>query len=709
MGAFVVASDIGGTFTDTVTIDESGEVARFKSPSVPGNPAEGVAATLELAAEAHGMDVEEFLGQVSLFAHGTTVATNAMIEGRRAAVGLLQTRGFGDTLSIMRGFKSFGLAEEQIKNFRSLVKQEPVVPKRLIAEVGERVDYLGRIVMPLDEQDARRAIRLLLEQGAAVFAVSLLWSFKNDAHERRLAELIEEEAPGSIVTLSSELLPRLGEYRRSLTTAVNASLRPTIRVAVANLADRMGSIGLRTEPLLMQSNGGLAPVSQIEREAASTVMSGPVGGVIACQFIGLLRGNRNIVTTDMGGTSFDVGLILDGEPRMSNATRIGRDDIALPSVAVHTVGAGSGSIASVSNGLLTVGPESAGAEPGPACYDRGGELPTVADADLVLGYTNPDNFLGGRLRLDVAHARAAIEAHVARPLEMSVEEAAEGIKTIVDARMADLIRQMTIEAGYDPTDFVLFAYGGAGPTHAFSYGDELRISEIVVPHTASVHSAFGVACSDLTAVEEVSHPIQSPPGSVDYSASIRADELNRIFSELTERALARLSRAGVDTSRATATRFIEMRFRFQIHVLTVQVPESSLDNAGVDRVVGRFVDAYEARFGEGSAFEAAGVEMTTFRVVVSAPTVRPELKTVARNGAGPVRPAGERPVFQGGEWLPAAIYSEDAIVPGVTIDGLAVVELEDTTIVVGTDQRAEVDDYGSVVISLPAHGGGQSV
>ena len=706
MCAFVVASDIGGTFTDTVTIDESGDVGRYKSPTVPGSPADGVAATLRLAAEARGLSLEEFLGQVSLFAHGTTVATNAMIEGRRASVGLLQTRGFGDTLAIMRGFKSFGLDEEHIKNFRALVKQEPVVPKRLIAEVSERIDYLGRVVLPLDEDDARRAIRALLEAGAEVFAVSFLWSFKNDEHERRLAEIVEEEAPGSLVTLSSDLLPRLGEYRRTLTTAVNASLRPVVGRAVSSLRTQLSDLGLRTEPLLMQSNGGLAPVSEIEREAASTLMSGPVGGVIACEFVGSLRGNRNIVTTDMGGTSFDVGLILDGHPRMSNATRIGRDDIALPSVAVRTVGAGSGSIATVQNGLLTVGPQSAGAEPGPACYGRGGTRPTVADADLVLGYTNADNFLGGRLRLDRDKARAAIQEHVADPLGMSVEEAAEGIKTIVDARMADLVRQMTIEAGYDPTDFVLFAYGGAGPTHASSYGHELRMSQIVIPHTASVHSAFGVASSDLTAVEEISHPIQTPPGSTDYAGAIPAAELNRIFTELTDRALQRLSRAGVDTSAAVAARFVEMRFRFQIHVLTVQLPPGPLDESGVNATVRRFIEAYEARFGEGSAFEAAGVELTTFRVVLRAPTVRPELKKLATDGGGAMTPAGERQIFRGGAWVPARIYLEEAVVPGAVVEGLAVIELPDTTIVVGPGETARVDEYGSVVIELSSHGGG---
>jgi N-methylhydantoinase A len=695
----VVASDIGGTFTDTVTIDAGGRVGRYKSPTVPADPAAGVLATLELAAQARRTSLEQMLSEIALFAHGTTVATNAMIEGRAAPVGLIQTRGFRDTLSIMRGFKSFGLDEEQIKNFRSLVKQQPVVPKSLIAEISERIDYQGRVVVPLDEADVRAAISHLREQGAEVFAVSLLWSFKNDSHERRVAELIEQEAPGSLVTLSSELLPRLGEYRRTVTTAVNASLRPVLRRAVASLETKLRDGGLRREPFLMQSNGGLAPISEIERQAASTVMSGPVGGVIACDFLGALRGARNVVTTDMGGTSFDVGLIVDGVPLMANVTRIGREDIALPSVAVRTVGAGSGSIAQVRDGYLTVGPESAGADPGPACYGRGGQLPTVADADVVLGYVNPDNFLGGRLKLDAGLARKAIEEHVARPLGLSIEEAAEGIKTIVDERMSDLIRQMTIEQGLDPSDFTLFAYGGAGPTHAFSYGAELGIAEAVVPLTASVHSAFGIGASDLTTVEELSRPMQTPPGSTDYSASLEAEEIAAAFDEITDRACARLEKAGVIRDRISVQRAIEMRFRFQIHVLTVPVPDGPITPGTVDGVVARFIEAYEARFGKGSAFKAAGVELTTFRVVARAGMQRPELRPVSSNGSSAVV-GSTRQVFQRGEWRQARILPGDALAPGLKLEGLAVVELPDTTIVVGDGQRATVDGWGNVVIHL---------
>ncbi|SFJ44374.1 N-methylhydantoinase A [Amycolatopsis sacchari] len=697
MPSYYVASDIGGTFTDTVVIDSDGGVGRYKSSTVPDNPAQGVLDTLELAAGERGVPLERLLADVEVFAHGTTVATNAMLEGRSRKVGLIQTRGFGDTLPIMRGFKATGLEEDEIKRFRTLVKQPAAVPRRLIAEITERVDYAGRVVCPLDEADVRRAVRELKDAGAEVFAVSLLWSFANDVHERRVAEIIEEEVPGASVTLSSEFLPRIGEYERTLTTAVNASLRPVLKTSLDSFENTLAKAGLKTGPLLMQSNGGLATFAEVEKRAAATVMSGPVGGVVASQFAGARNGYRNIVTTDMGGTSFDVGLVLDGRPVMSNTTLIGRDELALPSVAVRAIGAGAGSIASVRNGVLRVGPESAGARPGPACYGRGGTRPTVADADLVLGYLNPDNFLGGRLKLDVDKARAAIEEHVAKPAGLSVEEAAEGIKTIVDARMADLVRQVTVEQGYDPADFAVFAYGGAGPLHAFSYGAELGCPQIVVPLTASVHSAFGIGCSDLTMVEELSKPLQTPPGTTDHASALAPEELNATFDELASRARRDLVAAGAAPETISFAKFVEIRFRAQIHVLTVPVEAERITAADVNAMVEKFVEIYEGRFGKGAAFLEGGLEITTFRVVATSPVPRAEFDAGTLGAVGGAEP-GTRRVFSGGQWRDAAVYRTEHLHDGLRIEGLAIVELRDTTVVIGPGQDAEIDRFGDIVI-----------
>ncbi|MFI0815907.1 hydantoinase/oxoprolinase family protein [Streptomyces sp. NPDC021098] len=699
MPSYYVASDIGGTFTDTVVIDDIGRVGRYKSSTVPDNPAEGVLNTLVDAAEERGVELAELLADVEMFAHGTTIATNAMLEGRTKKVGLIQTRGFGDTLTTMRGFKGTGLEEEEIKRFRTLVKQPPAVPRSRTEEVTERVDYAGRVVCPLDEDDVRRAVARLRDAGAEVFAVSLLWSFANDAHERRVGEIVAEEVPGASVTLSSDFLPRIGEYERTLTTAVNAGLRPLLGASLDSFESTLAAAGLRTGPLLMQSGGGLATFAEAEKRAAAAVMSGPVGGVVASQYLGSRDQHRNIVTTDMGGTSFDVGLVLDERPVMSNTTLIGRDRLALPSVAVRAIGAGAGSLASVRGGVLAVGPESAGAHPGPACYGRGGERPTVADADLVLGYLNPDNFLGGRLTLDVERARAAIEEHIARPTGLTVEQAAEGIKTIVDARMADLVRQVTVEQGYDPADFAVFAYGGAGPLHAFSYGAELGCPRIVVPLTASVHSAFGIGSSDLTMVEELSKPLQAPPGTTDYGAALPPDEIEAAFTALEERAADGLVAAGADRETVTVARSVEIRFRAQIHVLTVGFGEGPVTAEGVNAMVERFIDTYEGRFGKGSAFPEAGVEITTFRVVAASPVPRAELDTGRPSqGAATMAEPGTRRVFSGGEWTDAAVYRGDHLHEGLRIEGLAIVELPDTTVVIGAGQEGVVDRLGGIVI-----------
>ena len=340
----------------------------------------------------------------------------------------------------------------------------------------------------------------------------------------------------------------------------------------------------------------------------------------------------------------------------------------------------------------------AGARPGPACYGRGGTRPTVAYADLVLGYLNQDNFLGGRLGLDVQRARGAIEEHVAGPSGLSVEQAAEGIKTVVDARMADLVRQVTVEQGYDPSDFSVFAYGGAGPLHAFSYGAELGCPQIVVPITASVHSAFGIGCSDLTMVEELSKPMQTPPGSTDHAAALPPAELNAIFDDLASRATADLVAAGAARDSITCARSVEIRFRAQIHVLSVPFEPGEITAAEVDALVRRFVEVYEGRFGKGAAFLEGGVEITTFRVVATSPVPRTEFDT-GRGGAtsGGGEPA-RRPVFSGGDWTDATVYRAEHLHEGRRLEGLAIVELADTTVVVGPGQDAAVDALGNIII-----------
>ena len=472
-----------------------------------------------------------------------------------------------------------------------------------------------------------------------------------------------------------------------------------MRRATARLDSSLGEAGLSHPPLLMQSNGGVGSVDQAAAQPVNILLSGPVGGVVGSRFVAEQIHEANVATTDMGGTSFDVGLVVDGRPLLQPLTVIDGHPVSVPSVGVQTIGAGGGSIARVAEGMLTVGPASAGAVPGPACYGAGGSEPTVTDADVVLGWVNPDTFLGGRLRLDRERAVEAIERQIARPLGMSTEDAAEGIKRIIDAKMSDLIRQATIHRGFDPREFVLVAYGGAGPVHAHAYGAALGVKKIVVPVTASVHSAYGILASDLVVTREQSESRFTPPGSSGASQFVSADEINAILSQLERDARAVLEGQGYSPAGVEVLRYVDMRFRFQIHELTVEIPEFPLEARHLDDLLERFIENYEARFGEGSAFTAAGVEMVTWRVVATGEILTPTLQHRAAAANGAVRPLRKQQVYTGGRWTEAAAYDERAITGGASsILGPAILELPDTNIVVGADQRAAVDDKHNLII-----------
>ena len=696
--AYYASSDIGGTFTDTAVLDPQGRLRRYKASTVPGNPVKGIIETLALAAKDDGLTLAQLMPEIAIFSHGTTIATNAALTRRGAKTGLLQTKGFGDTLFINRGYKATGLDEATSKNFRLLTKPVPFVERRFVREVKERVDYAGRVLAALDEDGARAAIRELLAEGVRSIAVSLLWSFKEPAHERRLREIILEEEPSAFVTLSSDLLPRLGELARTQTAVMNAFLGPAVGSAMRSLVDSLKTEGLRREPLLMRSNGGLIAAAKAPEEAVGILLSGPVGGVVGARLVGEQVGSRNIISTDMGGTSFDVGLIVDGRPMIQRETMIERQVVGSPSVAIDTIGAGGGSIASVQGGRLRVGPESAGASPGPACYGAGGVEPTVTDADVVLGLVNPNHFLGGRIKLDAALARKAVEERVAKPLGISVEDAAEGIKRIVDSRMSDLVRQATVYRGYDPRDFVLVAFGGAGPVHASSYGADLGVDRIVIPRTASILSAHGILLSDLVVTREEAVSFICPAGSDAYSDHIKAEDLNSVFERLQRSARDALEGQGVDIADVKYERYLDVRFRPQIFDLPIDVQKFPFEKADVDDVIEHFIKSYEARFGTGSAFRAAGIEISAFRIIARAVLNRATETKSAGTKAGS-SDITTRKIYTGGEWREAKVYPENVIHPGFAFDGPAIVEFDDTTLVLNAGQSGAVDNFLNVIVT----------
>ena len=693
--SYLVGTDIGGTFTDLVMLSDAGEVTIVKSPTTPEDRTQGVLDAFEVAAEQLAIPSDEFIRDLEYFAHGTTAATNAFIERKGAKTGLITTRGFSDVLAIQRCQASWaGMLDHEIAHYAARTTPIPIVPRDLIEEVDERVDYKGRVVVPLDESRAREAVRRLVEQGVEAIAIMLLWSFRNPEHERRLEAIVRGVAPEMFVTLSSTLLPILGEYERVSTTAVNSYLGPVIHRYVSGLERAVRAPGYDGPISIMESGGGVLPAEEAAFQAANLLTSGPAGGVLASQKLGELLGIGNIITTDMGGTSFDVGLIVDGQPVLQNVREVGRFHVALPSIQVTAIGAGGGSIARIHAGHLTVGPESAGSVPGPACYGRGGEDPTITDADVVLGIIDAEYFLGGTMSIDRDKAERAVRRHIAEPLGMEVQEAAAGIREVANNQMADLLRRVTTWSGHDPRDFTIFAYGGAGATHAHQYGAIAGIWRVVVPSTAAGHSAFGAVTADRHRSFSLAYGHHTPPRFRRASEHVDLSELNRGFEQLEAQCRDAL---GAD---ARIERLLGMRFRQQVHEIAVPVPGGALAARNVDDVVDRFQERYERLYGEGSALRGSGVEFTTLRTEALVPVARRRASPGALRGGAPEPGARRSVYFYGTGLTDTPIYRSEGLWPGAAIAGPAIVEHPDTTVVVGIGQRLEVEAYGNMIIHL---------
>ena len=696
---FLVGVDIGGTFTDCVVLDRRGRITATKAPSTPENFAEGMLAALRLAAERLGLSFEAFCEGVSLLTHGTTVGTNALLQRKGAKVGLITTRGHEDAIHIMRGSRGVTARDiRKVVHFPESQKPKPIVPKRLIEGVSERVDCFGEIVVPLNESEAETAIRRLLDQGAEAIGVCFLWSFREPRHELRVKEMIRDLAPKVFVSCSVELAPKWGEYERITATALNAYIGPVMAKYLGNLDRRLKASGYAQPLQITQCAGGSISVDKAIESPLLTLDSGPVSGVTGTQYLGRLMDCPNIITTDMGGTSFDVGIIFGGEPAYSFVSNVAQYEYFLPKVDIHAIGSGGGSLARVDRDSRTlhVGPESAGADPGPACYGKGNATATVTDADVVLGTINPDNFLGGRIKLDRNKAIAAVR-EIADALGLSLMEAAAGIARIAEFKMSDIIRKMTVEKGLDPRDFVLFAFGGAGPTHAGVFAYELGVQKVIVPQKeiASCWCAFGAASADILHVYE----------QVDIQASpFDAIRVNRALEALERKANAQMERDGIETRRRRFRFSIDMRHRGQINEVEVPLPEKRLRGAFGQTLPRRFAARYEQLFGRGSSYADARQEIVTLRVRASAATPRPRLARVRKTHARIAAKAAlsKRTIY----WadlkraLATPIYDGALLVSGNRIAGPAVVETTDTTVVIPPGRRLGVDAFGNFEIAF---------
>ncbi len=697
MGPYLVGVDIGGTFTDCVVLDRAGNITATKAASTPGNFAEGMLNAMRVAAERLGLPFDAFCERIAVLTHGTTVGTNALIQRKGARVGLITTKGHEDAIHIMRGSRGVTSRDiAKVVHFPESQKPDPIVPKRFIHGVSERIDCFGEVVVSLNEAEAERAIRDLVAAGCDAVAISFLWSFRNPAHERRVRDMIRAIAPGLFVSCSIDIAPKWGEYERTTATVLNAYIGPVMSRYLSSLDRELKAHRYRQPLQITQCGGGSISVDRAMESPLLTLDSGPVSGVTGSVFFGRLIGTPDIITTDMGGTSFDVGIIAGGEPEYSFISNVIQYDYFLPKVDIQAIGSGGGSLARVDefSRTMTVGPDSAGADPGPACYGKGNAMPTVTDADVVLGYIDPDNFLGGRMKLDKAKAVAAVQS-AADKLGLSLAQAASGIARIAEFKMADVIRKMTVEKGHDPRDFVLFAFGGAGPVHAAVFGAELGVRKVIVPlrEIASTWCAFGAAAADILHVYE----------QVDIQGSpFDPARVNRVLAELQARAEAQMEKDGIAASRRKFSFSLDMRHRGQINEVEVMLPEGRLEGDFHEPLRQRFYDRYEQLYGRGSSYRGARLEIVTMRVRATAATPRPKLTKARKLTAAIPKAArrGTRAIYwaEPKRTLKTPILDGAALKPGNRVRGPCVVETSQTNVVVPPGRALRVDAFGNFEI-----------
>ncbi|HMH51438.1 MAG TPA: hydantoinase/oxoprolinase family protein [Candidatus Acidoferrum sp.] len=682
--SYAIALDVGGTFTDVTLRDgRTGRLWITKTPTTPHDPSEGFLAGIDKALALAGARH----AALSHVLHGTTTATNAILEGKGAAAGLLTTAGFRYVLEIGRH------DIPRRANMFAWVKPARPVPPELIFEIPGRVGVDGDEIEALDETAVREAARCLREAGIASVAVCFLHSYADGAHERRARALVREEHPRCAVSLSSEVLPVFREFERSMVTVLNASVEPLVGRYVGRLTERLSERRITAPLAIMKSNGGVVGAEAIRAQAIHTALSGPAAGVIGARLIGEASGFGDVISVDVGGTSADVCLIRDGEASITTEGRVGAWPLPLPMIDIHTIGAGGGSIARVTDdGALTVGPESAGAQPGPACYGGGGEEPTVTDAHLVLGRI-PPHLLGGEMALDVERARRAVEERVARPLGLSLEAAACGILDIVNNNMVGAIRLVSVERGHDPREFALVPFGGAGPLHGAELARLLGMRTVVVPRHPGVLSTFGLLGTEVRN-DYARTSLQKPP---DYDrAAIAA-----IYADLEGQASQWLADERVPPARRRLARLADLRYRHQGFEITVPWPGEDL---ALDSLIARFHAAHERLY--TYALPDAPVEIVTLRLTASGQVRRFALPVQATSpGDAPRRRrrVTTRAVyFTGHGWIECPCVERDGLVTGSTVKGPAIVEQPDSTVVILPGQRARADRVGTLVVTESA-------
>ncbi len=706
MSDYIISADAGGTFLDLVLVDRKGAIAVGKSLHTPETPEVGIMRAVSIAAESLNLAAEDVLRNCRLVFHGTTVTTNGMIERTGVRTGLICTRGFEDTLRIGRvKARTEGLDQYQITRYTENESPVPIVAGTDIVGVAERMDANGREVLPLDVDELTAAVAALRERGVGAIVVSFLHAYANRAHEHAARDAVAAVFPDLHVVAAADVASILGEYERTNTAVVNAHLNPLLARHLTNLDEALEANGYSGPVLIMQSIGGVGPSTKIREQSVTTLLSGPVGGIVGAQQIGALIGERNIITTDMGGTSFDVGVVVDGEPMRSAQTVIHRQILTVPAVDIETIGAGGGSAVWLDqNRNIKVGPRSVGSNPGPACYGLGGKEPTVTDADVVLGFIDPDSFGFTHTGAGRTHAERAMAETIGAPLDLSPEEAADAVLQIVNNHMADLIRKVTVEKGHDPRDFVILAYGGSGPAHCTAYGAEIGAKKIVIPPYASVFSAYGIAQADIKfsiAGSVLQTVLQGQP--------IPAETIEAINGTL-ER-LAAEARAQIDEAFAGDGREPRLMLSLDTHYVgqmtDIAVPVETplpLGEADIRTLIEGFRRMYDMNYGAGASSPGSPVEFVSARADVLMPLdakFTPPRAEPAGTDPSAAR-TGNRRVYWGRSegWRETDIYAAHDMTAGNVVAGPALIELFHSTVPIYRGQAASKDVFGNLIVEL---------
>jgi len=676
-----IGIDIGGTNTDFIFQDGE-EVYIFKLPTTPEDPRK--AAIDGINAVARQFDIK--LDEIDLVAHGTTISTNAIIERKGAKTALVTTKGFKDVLEIAR----LSRPPEALYNIQ-YEKPEPIVPRSLRFEVGERVNSKGQITRKLEEKDLDFIIHGIKEAGIDAVAVILLFSYLHPDHERKIQDILMHRLSDLYVSISSDILPEFREYERTAATVLNAYLGPVISDYLERMQGEIQENGLTGKFYIMQSNGGLTTPHVCIKKPITTILSGPAAGVVSAASLAKLVGFENAISVDMGGTSFDVSLIWKHQPILSTSKKIMDIPLVIPMIDINTIGAGGGSIAWVDPGnILRVGPQSAGALPGPACCGLGGEDPTVTDADLVLGFLNPHYFLGGKIEISIDKAYQAIERKIADKLNFTPFEAAEGIYRIVNANMSGATKLISIEKGYDPREFALIAFGGAGPVHAAAIAKELEIPWTIIPRYPGVTSAFGLIMSDI--IHDYAQTFIIKTDLMDL------DQLNKAYKNLEDAGNRDLAKDGVPPENRRFMRSVDIRYSGQVYTLNIPFPGRDIDNDLLDQIIQEFHEHHKSIYGFSVKNEPA--EFVNLRVRVIGEVKKYEIKSAghAHTTSGEALKGKRDVYFPEGGFVATPIYDRERLPPGYRIMGPAIIEQRDSTIVIPPEFIGKVDQYLNVIM-----------